>query len=212
MGDAMNNFESDLRRAVFSLRFVLAAAIQLGVLFSQGPGSTLYQMTVPLACALPFAGSWLDEYQSGYARLALPRGTIRGYIWGKFLACGVSGGGAEVLAAWLYGMLSQAEDPVCDLGLLFLTAMLWASAAAVLAAASDSKYLAYGGSFVLCYFLVILCERYWPGLYCLSPVEWLAPQHQWMFGRTGTLIMLAGFTLLLGLAYNEILRRRLDHV
>lgn len=208
----MNCFETDLRRALLSPRFVLAAAIQLGVLFAQGAGSTLYQMTVPMVCTLPYAGAWLDEYKSGFARLALSRGTRRGYVWAKFLACGLSGGGAEVLAAWLYGLLTQAEEPVCSLGLLFLAAMLWAGAGAVLAAASNSKYLAYGGSFVLCYFLVILCQRYWPGLYCLYPNEWLAPRRQWVFGTAGTTLLLGGAILLLGLWHYEILRRRLEHV
>lgn len=208
----MNHFETNLRRAVFSLRFALAVAVQVGALLSQGPGSALYQLTVPLVCALPFAGSWLEEYKSGFARLALPRGSLGGYIWGRFLACGVSGGGAEALAAWLYGLLTQAEEPVCDLGLLFLTAMLWASAAAALAAASNSKYLAYGGAFVLCYFLVILWERYWPQLYCLYPNEWLAPRHSWVLGSRGTALMLAGMIGALGLVHSEILRRRLEHV
>ncbi len=206
----MNSFETDLCRAVLSLRFFLGVGVQLAVLWYGGFSSTLYKMSVPLVCTLPYACGWLDEYKSGFCRLSLVRGSVRGYIGGKFLACTISGGGAEALAAWLYNTLQQ-EGTACDYGLLFLTAMVWAAVAALLAAASGSKYLAYGGAFVLCYFLVILCERYWKGLYCLHPYEWIAPAHTWAFGTGGTAAMLLGLLLVLGLWYYRILERRLGY-
>lgn len=205
----MNSFETDLKRAVFSVRFLLAAALQLGILWGQGEASLLYKMSVPLACTLPYACGWLDEYKSGYMKLSLVRGSMRGYILGKFLACGVAGGGAETLAVWLYVTVKKPELQ-WDYGLTFLTAMLWAAVAAVLAALSNSKYLAYGGAFVICYFLVILCERYWPGLYCLSPYEWLEPRHTWPFGGAGAAILLAGLIFILALWYYTILKGRIE--
>lgn len=205
----MNGFESDLKRAVLSPRFLLAVALQLAVLWTQGFGSTLYKMTVPLVCTLPYACGWLDEYKSGFFKLALVRGRRRGYILGKFFACTLSGGGAEVLAAWLFAILKQGGQ-AGGYPLLFLSGMLWAAAAAVLAALSNSKYLAYGGAFVMYYFLVILCERYWKGLYCLYPYEWLAPQHTWVFGEAGVLVLLSGLILALTMWYYEILDRRIQ--
>ena len=205
----MNSFETDLRRAIFSGRFFLGTAIQLAVLWYGGFGSTLYKMTVPIVCTLPYACGWLDEYKGGFVRLSLVRSSLRGYIWGKFLACCISGGGAEVLAAWLYISLNQGEELTCAYGLLFLSAALWAAVASLLAAMSDSKYLAYGGSFVLYYFLVILCERYWKQLYCLYPYEWFAPTHLWIFGDTGIVLLLSGLLLLLAFGYYCVLERRI---
>ena len=203
----MNSFETDLRRAVLSVRFLAAVVLQLGILLYEGEASQLYKISVPLACTLPYAGGWLDEYKSGYARLALVRGSMRGYILGKFLACTIAGGGAEVLAAWAYGALRTADMPYAR---TFLTAALWAAAAAVLAALSDSKYIAYGGAFVICYFLVIACERYWPWLYCLHPHEWLELSHAWPFEGAGVQALLSGLILDLGLLYYIILKGRLE--
>ena len=205
----MNSFETDLKRAVLSLRFLIGAALQLWILWSQGQNSTLYRMSVPLVCTLPYACGWLDEYKSGYVKLSLVRGSMRGYILGKFLACAVSGGVVEVLPAWLYVTI-WAPDAQWDYGITFLTAALWASAAGVLAALSDSKYLAYGGAFVCCYFLVILCERYWPGLYCLYPYEWLSMEHTWPFGSAGVAALLVGLISVLALWYYIILKGRIE--
>lgn len=205
----MNSFETDLKRAVLSIGFPLGTALQLWILWDQGWTSALYRMSVPLVCTLPYACGWLDEYKSGYVKLALVRGSMRGYIIGKFLACGIAGGGTETLAAWLYVTL-KAPGTAWDYGRTFLTAMLWAATAAVLAALSNSKYLAYGGAFVICYFLVILCERYWPGLYCLYPYEWLEMEHTWPFGSTGVILLLSGLILVLALWYYIILKGRIE--
>lgn len=205
----MNSFETDLKRAVLSTRFLIGTALQLWILWTQGEASTLYKMSVPLVCTLPYACGWLDEYKSGYCKLALVRGSMRGYILGKLLACGIAGGGTEALAAWLYVTL-KAPDIPWDYGRTFLMAALWAVLAAVLAALSDSKYLAYGGSFVICYFLVILCERYWPGLYCLYPYEWMDMTHTWPFGSAGVMLLMGGLILVLALWYYVILKGRIE--
>ena len=96
--------------------------------------------------------------------------------------------------------------------LVFCSGMVWAAVAAVLAALSNSKYLAYGGAFVVYHFLAMLCERYWQGLYCLYPYEWMVPSHTWPFGNHGVLALILGLWLLLALWHNSILRRRLKNV
>ncbi|WP_322200361.1 hypothetical protein [Acutalibacter intestini] len=183
--------------------------LQFIVLWCQGVDSILYKMTVPIICTLPYACGWLDDYKGGFFKLALVRGRMRGYIWGKFLACGVSGGGVEVLSAWLFCAVKKGQPS--DYGLLFLSSAVWAAVAAVLAALSNSKYLAYGGSFVIYYFLIIICERYWPGLYCLYPYEWLSPQHTWVWGNKGVMVLLSGVILVLGLWHYSVLQRRVEH-
>lgn len=211
-GGPLNSLESDLWRAVVSVRFLLAAAVPAAALFYGGAGSTLFRMTVPLACTFPYACGFPDEYRDGFTKLALARTTVRGYILGKFTAACVSGGAAEVLAAFLYDSVSEGEGPCCTYGLLFLSAMLWAGTAALLAAVSGNKCLAYGGPFVLYYFLVILAERYWKASYCLYPYEWITPEHTWMFGDTGIVLLLSGILLVLALAFYSVVERRLENV
>lgn len=189
--------------------FLFGAALQAVILYYLGSGSVLYRMSVPVVCTLPYGSGWLDEYKSGYFKLALVRGSMGWYIAGKYLACTLAGGGAEAAAAWIYVNLA-AKTAAWDYGLTFLTAALWAGISAVLAALSDSKYLAYGGAFVVCYFLVIVCEKYWPGLYCLYPYEWLEMQHTWPFGGMGAAAMLGGMAVLSGVWYYVILKGRIE--
>ena len=96
--------------------------------------------------------------------------------------------------------------------LLFLSAFLWAGLASLLAALSNSKYAAYGGAFVVYHFVIILHDRYWEGLYCLYPYEWLQQKHTWVFDETGVAVLLILLILLLGLCYCAVLRRRFSRV
>ena len=90
--------------------------------------------------------------------------------------------------------------------------MLWAVVAAVLAALSNSRYITYGGAFVLYYILVILHERYFHTLYCLYPYEWLAPEHTWLFDEWGVVFLVTGLILILICLYDVILRRCIEGV
>lgn len=208
----MNSFETDMRRAVISWKFFIAVALQVAVLYDNGFGGTLYLMCIPLICTLPYACGWLEEYKQGFVKFSLSRSTVRGYILGKFFACGIAGGLAEVLGSWIYVLTYGEEKITCEYSLVFLSAMLWASVAATLAALSNSKYIAYGGSFVIYYFLVILCERYWKELYCLYPYEWIAPSHVWVFDETGIILMLCGFITVICMAYYAVIKRRIERV
>lgn len=206
----MNSLFSDLKRAVISLPFLCAVVLQIVILRSSGFASELYRMSVPLVCTFPFSCAWLDESRSGYTRLALHRTSVFWYIAGKFTACAVSGGFSEWLAAVIFCTRSKTEPPD-NLPLIFWCAAFWAGLSALLAAASESKYSAYGGAFVICYFLVILHERYWKFCHYLDPFEWLTPQCTWLFGQESVTMMLGGMTVLTGLLYACILERRLSH-
>lgn len=130
---------------------------------------------------------------------------------GKFLACGISGGLLLAAAVFLCQRFG-GEEAAGNFVLFFFSGMFWAVVSAALAAAANSTYVAYGGAFVLYYMLIILYERYFPSLYCLYPVEWYAPEHTWVFGDTGILLMIGGMTLLTGILYYEILRRCMERV
>lgn len=205
----MNSLLNDIYRAVLSVAFACAVLLQFLILQYSGFDSELYRMSVPLICTFPFSCAWLDESASGMTRLMLHRTSVLWYIAGKFTACAVSGGLAEWLAVLIFTHLQHQPMPE-NAALIFLCGAFWAGISAWLAAASRSKYSAYGGAFVLCYFLVILHERYLPHCQYLDPFEWLAPKAGWMFGQAGVRLMLGGMTALTGLAYANILERRLS--
>lgn len=205
----MNSLFGDLYRAVISLPFLCAVLLQFLILQYSGTESELYRMSIPLVCTFPFSCAWLEESRSGLTRLMLPRTSVFWYIAGKFTACALSGGLAEWLAAVVFSLTKHMPLPQ-NAPLIFFCGAFWAGIAALLGAASRSKYSAYGGAFVLCYFLVILHERYFQRWYYLDPFEWLSPQQTWMFGQDGVLLMLCGMTVLTGLLYACILERRLD--
>lgn len=106
----------------------------------------------------------------------------------------------------------KAEAGDINLLLIFMSGMLWAVLSATLAAMSNSRYIAYGGAFVIYYLLIILHERYFKELYCIYPYEWLAPTHTWIFQEQGVVLLLSGIILVLFGFYNEILRRCIQRV
>lgn len=206
----MNSFETDIKRAICSINFIAGLIIESMILMQSGIGSEMFQISLPVLSAIPYSTAWLTEYQSGYIKEYLPRCGRVPYILGKFLSCGISGGVLIMLSCLLPGL--NSEDVQINLLLVFLSGMFWAVVAATLAAAANSRYVAYGGSFVIFYMLVILYERYFGNLYCLYPVEWYAPKHIWVLGDTGIVLMLTGFIIITGIIYYEILRRCMERV
>lgn len=208
----MNSLESDLRRAILSKGFFFGIVMELIILLTNDVDSELFRMSIPLICALPYSCGWLNEYQYGFAKLSLSRSDFKSYICGKFFAAGIAGGFAEVIGVWMFVFIKKYEETPIDYKLLFLSAFLWASVATMLASVSESKYIAYGGAFVIYYFLIILHERYFSSLYCLNPYEWVLPSHTWMFGNTGIELMLTGLILIMLFSYYAVIRRRLERV
>lgn len=207
----MNSLENDLCRAIFSIPFLCAAVLQYLILQNGGFESELYRMSVPLVCTFPYTCAWLSEYNSGFTKLALPRTTVTGYIFGKYFACIAAGGLSELLSAVIYTSFKTEETFPENWLLILLCSAFWAGIAALLAAVTGSRYSAYGGSFVICYFLVILHERYWESCYFINPYEWLTPQNEWFMGETGIQIMLMGLIIVTGLCYAIVLERRLEN-
>ena len=89
----MNSFETDVGRAVCSRGFIAGVLLEIGILFAAGFNSDVFRMTVPVLCTLPYSTAWLADYQSGFIKAYLPRAGVSSYIFGKFFACGLSGGG-----------------------------------------------------------------------------------------------------------------------
>lgn len=208
----MNSFETDVKRAFCSVNFIVGLLMECVILFQSGLESQLFQISVPVLTSIPYSTAWLSEYQSGFIKEYLPRSGRTPYILGKFLACGISGGALLTMACFICVETGNQEEIAINYLLLFLSGMFWAVVSATLAAAANSRYVAYGGAFVLFYMLVILYERYFENLYCLYPVEWYAPEHTWVLGDTGIVLMLGGMILCTGIIYYEIVRRCIERV
>lgn len=208
----MNSFETDMKRAFWSINFVAGLLIECFIIRRSGFKSDLFQMSVPVMASIPYSTAWLSEYQNGFIKEYLPRCGKTSYILGKFLACGISGGALLSAAVFLGQWLEKEENGAGNIFLIFLSGMFWAVVSAALAAAANSKYVAYGGAFVLYYVFVILYERYFGSLYCLYPVEWYAPEHTWVFGDIGIILMLGGMIVLIGILYYEMLGRCMERV
>lgn len=208
----MNSFETDVKRALSGINFIIPLIVEYLILWRTGYESEIFQISVPVLASIPYSTAWLNEYQSGFIKEYLPRCGKISYILGKFLACGISGGALLVLSGFLCQWTGAVEETPVDFSLLFLSGMFWAAVSATLAAAAGSRYVAYGGSFVLFYVLVILYQRYLKDLYCLYPPEWYAPKHSWVLDNTGIIIMMTGFIAVTGVIYYSILRRCIERV
>lgn len=208
----MNSFETDMQRALCSRGFLAGFMAELVILFGSGFDTELFRMSVPVVASFPYSTAWISDDKSGFIKFYLPRTGRISYIAGKFLACGISGGLAEAGSCLVYIQIKKGNAADIDLKLIFLSAVLWAVLSATLAAWSGSRYIAYGGAFVIYYLLIILYERYFRELYCMDPREWISPQHTWIFDEQGIVLMLAGIILILWFLYYEILRRCMEHV
>ncbi len=206
----MNSFETDLKRALTSYGFVVGFIANLVILFKTGETSDLFKVSIPVICTLPYTTAWLSDYQTGFIKVYLNRTSISAYSWGKILSCGISGGLVVMIPVFIYQVINK--DDTLQYMIVFLIGMLWSTLAATLAAISNSRYIAYGSSFVICYLLVILKERYFDELYCLYPFEWLSPTHTWIFEETGLILMLVGFIIVICLSYCEVIRGYISHV
>lgn len=206
----MNSFETDLKRGIFSIPFGVGMVLELIILFTQGFEADMYKVSVPVIASLPYSMAWLMDYQSGYIKFYVSRVGISKYIFGKIFACGISGGALGAMAVWIYKVISKNSD--INIQLIFMSFALWAIVAATLAAWSNSRYIAYGGGFVIYYILVILHQRYFGQVYCLDPYEWFNPKQSWMFDTQGIMILIGGLMIIFVCIYYLLVRRCIENV
>lgn len=209
----MNSFIIDMRRAVCSFGFLGVVMVELLICVYSGYGTETFYMSVPVAAAIPYSTAWIIDYQSGFIKQYIGRTTKMAYIMGKFLACGVSGGGAILVGAWLSSFfIKESKQTEYQYLPIFAAGFVFAVLAQLIATVSMSRYIAYGGGFVICYALVIVYERYAKNLYMLCPYEWSNPKKEWMFGDTGLVIFLMGISLILLECFSLVVGRKLNDI
>lgn len=211
----MRNLLCDLKRAIFSGRMLIGIVIIFLAAINQGVSSNLFQALVPLVCAFPYASALLDEVESGYVKAYLSRTGYMDYMLAKLLACLISGGMAEAVGVYLasfFGeIILQKEKLSVNIGLVFVTAAFWAVVSATLCVVTKSRYVAYGGGFVIYYLFIILYERYFSKLYCIYPIEWYEMKHTWILNEWGIVIMLLAIVFILSFLYVAASRRLIGY-
>ena len=161
-------------------------------------------MVIPVAAALPYTASLLEDVHSGFIKGVLPRTGFAKYVMGKVMACGLSGALTvglgivllDSLCALIIGPMEASGADVlvtrleiAEQALLFcLFGMLWAQVGMLLCLMTDSRYMAYASALIVCYALHILQQRYFPEAFMLSPQSWLQPVAKGAMGIGGAAI------------------------
>ncbi len=186
-------------------------------------------LVLPIAAALPFTASFLDDYKSGFIKGYLPRTNIAGYLGGKIAGCIISGGlvlaagvfMAYIVAALMFTPMEAVAPPLQEplfleilgrLGLFFCAGAFWALIGMLFATLTGSRYMAYASPFVVYYVLIILYERYFDKMYVLYPKEWVAPSAQWIYGNAGVVIFLVELIILAAIGCGIAMRRKIRNI
>lgn len=188
-------------------------------------------LALPIICSLPYTISFVEDMQSGYIKSYLHRITTKDYLIGKVVACGISGGLVLVVGALVaYGiivfMFSPMQAPaisgaeaipfvqpfIIKLMLFFMSGALWSLVGMTMAAATNSKYMAYASPFILYYLLIILKERYFQSMYVLYPKEWITAGQGWMWGDFGVIMVVLELVLVTSILFFISAKRRLNNI
>jgi hypothetical protein len=188
-------------------------------------------LALPILCALPFTAAFVDDIKSGFIKQFLPRSSVKLYIKGKLVACGLSGGLVLFFGIVLaYGVSALIFTPM-ELALgpeeiaqpyfaqllmkattMFFSGAFWSLAGFTFAALTMNKYMAYASPFILYYVLIILNERYFSDFYVLYPKEWLSPSETWVMGGFGVILLLIELSAIVCLGFTIVAKGRLAHV
>ena len=247
---------SDIRRAVLSKGFLagvlgmvvviaFSAAQDILTTFANSPHlpngyhaqivldallSDSVALAVPILCAFPFTPAFVDDMQSGFIKQFLPRSGINAYIWGKLVACAISGGlvlSLGILLAYFLSTLvfTPMETPlnagtivgasfillVEKAAVFFFSGVLWSLLGFTFASVTNNRYIAYASPFIFYYILIILYERYFHTLYYFYPKEWLNPSHPWILDTWGLLLFLSLGATIIGVIFTIFAGRKFHH-
>lgn len=187
-------------------------------------------LVLPIICSLPAATAFIDDMNGKFIRFYLQRSGKSAYIGGKVMASIISGGLVMLLGVALYYIIlcllltpMQAvlkEDQTAPyyiqsifktLSLMFLNCSFWALMGLVLATLTMNRYVAYSGSFIIFYLLVILYERYFPTLYIIYPKEWISPSSFTQLNGFALPLFLAELIIILCLYFASLCERRFNN-
>ena len=197
-------------------------------LLLEGYYSDALSSFLPILAALPFAGSFVDDVKSKFARFFVIRSSYRTYLASRVIVAFLVGGlvilsGALIAWGITAATLAPLEQEVEGLEpatmdvlievcfLLFLTGGFWSIVGMAMSTLMESKYIAYASAFVLYYVLVILYERYFTKVYVIYPQSWIDPTI-WPYGCWGSAIFILEMTIIFSLLFAFRGMRRLKEL
>ncbi len=163
--------------------------------YEQALGTQAVLFCIPIVSVLPVGAVFVKESKGGFLKFYISRIDRVEYIRRKTAQVYLGGvlplltAGILFLAGcflFLYPLELVGEIGTEELAgavLLLLRICLIggiaAETAGIFAALFGNYYMAYGMPFVCYYLLVIIKERYLPGMYTMYPGEWAAYQEYW---------------------------------
>ena len=150
-------------------------------------------LTLPALSALPYGAQALLELKNGALRPVLFRTGRRNWLTGKLLACVISGMALQGLATmlllgvlhgmtrWIGGLPLPTGDMAPIWAMLLrrvLCGGLWAGLGSAIALLTDTTAAASIAPLCLCYALMMVGTRFFPGLPAMNPLHWLSG-HVW---------------------------------
>lgn len=172
-------------------------------------------LVLPALSALPFAGQALQEMQCGAVRPVIFRVGRNPWIAGKWSATLASGALVQLAAAM--GMLLTLQlamlccvgmfFPLADWGRLWplllrrmLCGGIWAGVGCLAALLTETSAAACFAPLCLCYAMMMIGTRFFPGIVLLNPVSWFT-------GRAWPLLLALA---VLASALNWMLQRKVN--
>ncbi len=151
-------------------------------------------MLLPALSALPFAAQALTELKCGAIRPVVFRVGRKSWIAGKVAGCLLSGmllqgAAALLLVVLLHGLMlifAGMPFPMGDFSGVWplllrrmLCGGLWAGVGCLVALATETAAAAYLAPLCLCYAMVMIGTRFFPGTALLNPVSWITGNALW---------------------------------
>ena len=170
---------------------------------------------VPILAVIPFSGNYVEDVKSKFIRFYLIRSNRKSYLLQRISASFVCGGSivfcgdmvAWGIASLIFLPMEKAEPSsaltsqlILNSLLLFLVGGMWSVVGMTMSSFMESKYIAYTSPFIIYYLLIILCERYFPNVSLLYPLNWTKADI-WPFGVWGAVVFLLELTTICGLFF-----------
>jgi len=155
--------------------------------------TNLYLLVLPIFCVIPFADSFVEDFQSRFLRQYLPLAGRNRYLISKATVTAISGSLALCVSQLIVLLICTIVLPIQGIELteysvsykMFALALLlvligslpWSLAGGIAGAALKNRYMSYAMPFILFYVLSSFQTRYFRDFYIFSPQEWIRPMH-----------------------------------
>ena len=221
-------YATSANRLIFNLReeSVLPAGFHILHIFSALQSDSVASL-LPIIAALPYAGKYVDDVKSKFARFLIIRIGYGTYLFSRIVICYMLSGLIILTGVACSCFVStivflpiekrKTEDINLTFPLLSQCVLLlvnggfWAMLGMTMSTIMESKYIAYASPFIVYYLLVILYERYFPDAWLLYPKNWLNPEI-WPYGIGSAALFLLELTFLCGLVFYVRGKRRLQQL